>query len=196
MDRSAAWVGLLLVGLAAVGLLVLLRGLDREPADEPPEVDRYLRRTDLLEAGRRPRNPLEWIITFPERPRAQVVVLVAVISVTAGAALTGAVTIAAIGSFYVMLAGLSLFLFHGWDHLEGRLGVEPFEATETSAAARRRSLPAPVRHRLTRTRSTSTATDDGRPLITGTADLKITLLLVVGLLVMLSVVAYAATVVT
>lgn len=73
------------IGLAllAFGGLLFLAHTMRRPTvqegqpDRSPDVDRYLRRRDLMNGGR-PENLFEWVIAFSHVPKAQIALVVAV----------------------------------------------------------------------------------------------------------------------
>lgn len=174
--------------LAYAGLFYLYRNLNRDPEiSHTEQVDRYLRRTDLLDEDEPPQNSLEWVIKFSQLPRVQLLIVGIFALMTVGFTLAGFQSVAGLVLFGTVLAILFLMLFHGWDILESRIEQsDPQRATE-EYQLHIDALPANVTYRLVaRDRSPEEASSPLPPTNSWT-DLKI--MLVIGLItvVLLSV---------
>lgn len=144
----------LLVVLAALATVLVITALRHRRTDggnrESERVDRYLRRTDLIDEGVAPENPIEWLIKLAASPWVQfglvgLALLVGVLAVIAGAESVAVVTL------YFTALGLLIFgTFYLWDLVEARLGGD--ESTEEVDGIPVARLPAHVRRRLKRDR--------------------------------------------
>ncbi len=154
--------------IAAIGLLVLMRKMQRRTAQvghqEREEVDRYLRRTDLMEGDAEPENVFEWVIKFSTLPKAQILLLILVAVAAGAAAVAGYTAIAAVGGFFAVLALLMLLLFTGWDRLETYFGTGEIDESKLDNRIHYGTLPEHVKQRLQEkgVSTEDTATDYGK----------------------------------
>lgn len=138
--------------IIALVLLVMMRKMQHSTdqaarRDRSEPVDRYLRRTDLMD-GKEPENIFEWVIKFSVLPKAQIGILVAVLIVAVVFALAGFRSFAAVGFYFTIMAVFILLMFAGWDRLESYFGVESDVQTADDNRLHYDSLPEGVQHRL------------------------------------------------
>lgn len=182
-------VGLL---IAFCGLALLFLKLDR-PSDQisssvdRPQVDRYLRRTDLLDGDRSPENPLEWVIVFSTMPKAQITVLLLAGIVTLTLAWTGYRGAMGVAFYFTLLALLALVMFYGWDRLEEGSNVAPPEDTRNPKLTEG-AMTDSVRFRL---QQSGHLDSDDRSRHLGLSDVKITVKVGTVLVVLVAVSVFA-----
>ncbi len=159
-------------GLFVIVLAMFLLARLRAP-NETEGADRYLRRTDLLDEGRAPTNPFEWIIVIAADTRVHMAAFLMLAGVSILLAITGRTAAAALGMYGTILTMLVLLLFGGWDRLEAFFGVRTPEPANGEPDPD--DLPAHVKAKV------GAVTDIGRrtPGQRGYGELKVTIVLVV-----------------
>lgn len=122
-------VGVLAGVLVAYGGLLVLAWKLRQATSSgsgttTKSTDRYLRRTDLLDEGKPPEDPLEWVIATSQRPRflAGLVVGSVLVALLAGAA--GRPELAGLAGYFAVLALVMVLLSSGWNRLESRIDTD------------------------------------------------------------------------
>lgn len=190
ISRTGLIVAIGALAYVALGIfaLTLRRTTERSAgSDNSAKVDRYLRRTDLLDQGKPPENIFEWIIVFSQLPKAQIgaIFIAAIITVTA--ALAGYPNVAGVAAYFTVVALLMLILFYGWDKLEACLGHEPPASNEDVRRIEFESLPEDVKVRMSRLESAQTT--DGQPprRAIGVTDLFMTVILVIIMLLIMGI---------
>lgn len=169
--------------------------MTRPPKDRPETVgndggDRYLRRRDLLDDGKRPETVLEWVIKLAADLKVQVGVATGTGMFAAAMILLGNTAAATMAGYFLSLIVLMILLDRGWERLESFYGSE--EDTERQHPTRYEPVPEPVRQNLKRRESGIERELDQHRVSLSRTDVKVTITILALLVLIISSFAVVA----